>query len=907
MGKGVSIQHQVEYNDREQQIENELRYRIEQHKAIADISLLALKTNNPHELMDKVVVTITRLLEVEYCKILELLPGGKELLLAAGTGWKSWARGARFKASKKSPAGVTLSTGKPVVVDNLIRETRFSDSQLLREHNVISGMSTIIPGKEGPYGVLGVYSTQKRSFSSDDTYFLNAVANALASTIERIRTENELRLSHDELGVTLSTIADGITAQDLNGNLVYANTSAAQVIGFNTVEDLLKAPIETLMERFEVFDEDGNLLGPSDLPGRVVMQGAAEAHKIVRFRYKDSGKERWSQIKSKPVRDASGKVVKIVNIFQDITDLKRSEMSQRLLAEAGKIFSASLDYTKTLQSVADLVVTILADWCSISLVEDDDDTVNLVAVAHKDPEKVKLAEALYERYPFDIDNGEGVARVLKSGKPEFIASITDEMIDQAAISEDQANILKKLGLQSAIIMPLIARGRTVGVLSLIWAESGRQYNQYDVYMAEELARQAAIAIDNALLYHEAQNANALLEQRVHQRTSQLQALISKLSSEIAERKKMEDALLKNEAMLQSLFEAAPDATVLVDDSSRIVRINAQMEHMFGYSREELIGKEMDMLLPERFREIHKKYSNHFYNERIIRPMGTGFELYGLRKDGTEFPVDIMLSPVETLEGIRVLSAIRDITQRKQIESELAEVQRRLIDSLESERLFLAQELHDGVIQDLYGVVFSLKSIEDVMKEGKIAPFPGSDSLQLSKESVQHAIDSLRTICGELRPPALAPFGLEKAIRAHVDTTRDANPGLNFHLNLASDGQVLPEHMRLALYRIYQHAVSNVIRHAAAKNLHITFDFDSTQVMLEIRDDGCGFSLPSRWIDLAREGHLGLIGTVERAEAIGGRLNITSIPGKGTTILVTVPLGKNSVRSESNWLLRSQRR
>jgi signal transduction histidine kinase len=261
----------------------------------------------------------------------------------------------------------------------------------------------------------------------------------------------------------------------------------------------------------------------------------------------------------------------------------------------------------------------------------------------------------------------------------------------------------------------------------------------------------------------------------------------------------------------------------------------------------------------------------------------------------------MLSPVQAEDGTLVISAIRDITRRieaekalRQREAELAEMQRRLIDSVEAERLHLSQELHDGPIQDLYALMYQLKDLEKTLQE---SPSPEVDSKDIqegfsgSLEVMPDIIQRLRSLCGELRPPALTPFGLEKAIEAHLELIREKYPGLLVKSELMPDGQAIPERVRLALYRIYQHAISNVIRHAEAKTLTIRFQIDPLHCSLEVEDDGCGFNLPSRWVDLARSGHLGLVGTVERTEAIGGELKIDSTPGTGTWVQVIVPLGQ----------------
>ncbi len=215
--------------------------------------------------------------------------------------------------------------------------------------------------------------------------------------------------------------------------------------------------------------------------------------------------------------------------------------------------------------------------------------------------------------------------------------------------------------------------------------------------------------------------------------------------------------------------------------------------------------------------------------------------------------------------------------------ERAEIQRRLTESREAERLFLAQELHDGAVQDLYGVRFNLEMLTSALSTDEDA-----ESLEQGKDMVQDVIQKLRVICGDLRPPALAPFGLERAIRSHAEQFQDTHPEVNLTLTLTPDGQRLPDTMRLALYRVYQEAMNNITKHAEARHVEVLFAFDDEHITLEIHDDGRGFVLPERWIELGRQEHYGLLGISERVDALGGHLTVTSAPEQGTTVRVVTP-------------------
>lgn len=183
------------------------------------------------------------------------------------------------------------------------------------------------------------------------------------------------------------------------------------------------------------------------------------------------------------------------------TELNQSRLA--FLAEASEILNSSLDYQTTLSNLARLIVPRQADWCSVDLLGEDG-SLQRVAVAHIDPAKVAWANELHRRYPPDMTAATGIPNVIRTGQPEIYPVITDEMLVASITDAEQLAISRQVGFCSVMVVPLVARGRSLGALSFVWAESGQHYSQADLSFAEDLAHRAALAVDNSRLYRESQ-------------------------------------------------------------------------------------------------------------------------------------------------------------------------------------------------------------------------------------------------------------------------------------------------------------------------------------------------------------------------------------------------------------------
>ena len=227
-------------------IEKELEMRVRQQDTIAFLGHNALLHVNSIEFMNEVVVKIAETLDNKFCKILKLLPDGNNMQLLAGVGWQDGLVGnAIVDAGLDSQAGYTLNSKKPVIVYDLNTETRFSGSDLLREHKIVSGISIVIPGKNGPWGVLGTHSTQRKTFSKNDVNFLHSIASLLANAIARKNIEDTLIVSEEKYRKLIDTAQDAIVC-DENGIINLWNKSAEKIFGYS-MSEIIGKPVSTII------------------------------------------------------------------------------------------------------------------------------------------------------------------------------------------------------------------------------------------------------------------------------------------------------------------------------------------------------------------------------------------------------------------------------------------------------------------------------------------------------------------------------------------------------------------------------------------------------------------------------------------------------------------------------------
>ncbi len=321
---------------------------------------------------------------------------------------------------------------------------------------------------------------------------------------ERSRAAAALRSSRDQLDVVLQSVNAAITARDMDGRYLFANASAMQLLAVRSPEEISELPTTAFPAGLELFEVDGTPVPPEHSPFARARRGEQVPDRLLRWRVGPRGRDRWIRTRSTPIRDAQGRPVLVVSVTTDVTDEQRQEAAQQALAGAGVALAGDLDVVARLTALAGGLVPDVADYCAVHL-QEPDGPVRRVAAAHRDPDR---ESRLLRLYPAMLPGGgKGpVTRALETGKGVLAGQ--SEALSGPEASADPAfrTYLDELAPESVIAAPLVARGRTLGVLTLVMTGSGRQFSTADVPLAEELGRRAGMAVDNARLYEDARSA-----------------------------------------------------------------------------------------------------------------------------------------------------------------------------------------------------------------------------------------------------------------------------------------------------------------------------------------------------------------------------------------------------------------
>lgn len=416
-------------------------------------------------------------------------------------------------------------------------------------------------------------------------------------------------------------------------------------------------------------------------------------------------------------------------------------------------------------------------------------------------------------------------------------------------------------------VPLVTSGTVIGLYSVDKIEPDF-FKPEHARLAETLAAQAAIAIQNAQLFEQSQRYVAELEER------------------IAERKRAETALRESEERYRELFENAKDAIYVHDLQGTYLSINRAAEKLSGYSREEIIGHNFkEFVAPE-----HVRYVRDSFWRKLAQKGQTTYEVDVIAKDGRRVPIEVSSRAIYengVLVGIQGMA--RDITERKLAQDALQMFSRQLIEAQEDERRRIARELHDQIGQILTAVKMNLHAVQQFCQGSEAGSYV-KDNI----EAVDAALRLVRDLSVDLRPPILDDLGLTTALRWYVDRyTKRTGLSIDVLIDLPDENERFSREFETACFRIAQEALTNVVRHAKATHVVVRLTRDSDALLLTVKDNGVGFDVERLRNRAPRVATLGLISMQERAHAAGGTIELDSMPASGTEIRFSLPLDAES--------------
>jgi PAS domain S-box-containing protein len=743
-----------------------------------------------------------------------------------------------------------------------------------------------------------------------------------ASKIARDITERkQAETARAYLAAIIASADDAIISKTLESVITSWNQAAEQMFGYTAAEAIgqqiyLIIPPERHAEETQILER--------------LKRGKRVDHFETVRRRKD-GTLIDVSLTISPIKNSEGQIIGASKIARDISERKRAEQEREellarerrarqrfaFLAQATELLSSTLDYETTLKNLAQLVVPQFADWCGVDILAEDG-SIQRVTVAHQDPDKIAFAEEVARRYPPDPESPRGVPQVLRTGQPELYPEIPDELLVKSASDAEHLELLRAVGLKSGMIVPLVARGRTLGALTFVNGESDRRYAQEDLDFAQDLARRAALAVDNARLYQETQHALREREEvlQLHRSVEERLSVLVEASNTLLGRMRLEEVQQAVIEIAGRLIAADAYAVWRKDLRTDIWRVataiglSAEFQDAVPSDRDSAAARLEGPLAIESVQDVpwlaHRQAA--YQLEGIESLLALPLRLHGEVASSITF---YYRNPHHFSEmEIRVATALANLAAAALGTAELYQDQSRLrSEAEEANRLkdeFLATVSHElrTPLNSMFGWIRMLRAGR-VNEADKARALEIIDrNAQAQAQIIEDILDMSRIITGKLRLD-LQPVELPLVIEAAVDSIRPAAEAREIKLQVLLDtkaGPVLGDPNRLQ--QIIWNLLSNSVKFTPkGGRVRVQLERINSHVEITVADTGHGISpefLPHvfdrfRQADSSNtraHGGLGLGLAVVRhlVELHGGTVSAASAgEGQGATFTVRLPL------------------